>query len=484
MTGAVVHSLLEATPEAAARELASAPAACAFVELRADRLRAPDVGGLVRRAGRPVIVTVRSADDGGWFDGSAEEKRAILAGALEAGASFVDVEWNGPLRGDAGGAWASRVILSHHGAACDARTLVPLYDAMAASRAAHLKIVPHARRVADLIAVRQLLAEARRPLACFAMGDAGVASRILALAWGSWATYGSAASGRETAPGQLATSDLLATYRVLGLSDATRRFALAGSPVIASPSPTLHAAGYLEAGLDAVYLPLDTSDADDLAAAAAPGCLALEGFGVTVPLKEQVAARCTSLDAYAACGAVNTVVTAGAWAGFNTDAPAALQLIGRHVVLTGAAVAVVGAGGTARAIATACVREGAAVTLFNRTPARAEAAARATGATAAPLASLPGATWDVLIQTTPLGRKGEGVLPDHALAGRMVLDVVYGQAATPLVVQARRRGLAVADGFDLLSAQAALQFERLTGHAVAGPVFDAALDPWRLRANA
>ena len=484
MTGAVVHSLLEATPEAAERELAAAPDACEFVELRADRLRAADVAGLVRRAGRPVIVAARSADDGGRFDGSAEEKRAILAGALDAGASFVDVEWNGPLRDAAGGAWAPRVILSHHGAACDARTLGPLYDAMAATRAARIKIVPHARRLAELTAVRELLARTRRPLACFAMGDAGVASRILALAGGSWGTYGSAAAGRETAPGQLVTADLLATYRVLELTDATRRFALAGSPVLASPSPFLHATGYRVAGLDALYLPLETCDADDLAAAAAPGGLALEGFGVTVPLKEQVAARCASLDTYGACGAVNTVLTAGAWAGFNTDAPAALRLIERHVELAGAVVAVVGAGGTARAIAAACVREGAVVTLFNRTPARAEETARATGATAASLAALPGATWDVLIQATPLGREGESVLPERALNGRMVLDAAYGNAPTPLVAQARRRGLAVADGFELLAAQAALQFERLTGHAVAGSVFDAAIEPWRGSAGA
>jgi 3-dehydroquinate dehydratase/shikimate dehydrogenase len=484
VSGTVVHSLLEATPEAVARELAGAPEACGFVELRADRLRAAEVAGLVRRAGRPVIVTVRSTHDGGRFEGSTEEKRAILAGALEAGASFVDVEWNGPLRAEAGGSWAPRVILSHHGAACDARILGALYDAMATTRAARLKIVPHARRVNELIPMRELLARARRPLACFASGDAGVASRVLALAWGSWATYGSAASGRETAPGQPASSELLATYRVLELSDATRRFALAGSPVLASPSPVLHAAGYREAGLDAVYLPLDTGAVDDLAEAAAPGGLALEGFGVTVPLKEQVAARCASLDPYGACGAVNTVVTAGGWAGFNTDAPAALRLIGRHVALAGASVAVVGAGGTARAIAAACVREGAVVTLFNRTPSRGEAAARATGAAAAPLAALPGAAWDVLIQATPLGREGEGVLPDRALAGAMVLDAAYGMATTPLVAQARRRGLAVADGFDLLAAQAALQFERLTGHAVDASVFDAAIEPWRLHAGA
>jgi shikimate 5-dehydrogenase len=61
----------------------------------------------------------------------------------------------------------------------------------------------------------------------------------------------------------------------------------------------------------------------------------------------------------------------------------------------------------------------------------------------------------------------------------MVLDAAYGAEPTPLVRSARARGLAVADGFDLLEAQAALQFERLTGKPAPGAAIGAALLPWR-----
>ena len=233
MIRGVVHSILEQTPEAVARRLAESPRACALVEIRADGLRAADVAGLVRRAGRPVVVAVRSPEGGGSFDGSTEEKMAILQAALDAGSAFVDVEWDGPLRAMASGPLAARTILSHHGAPCDASALVPLFDAMAETKAHGLKIVPGATRPTDLRAIRGLLARARgarRALCCFALGSSGSWSRIVALTWGSWGVYGAAARGSETGTGQFTTRELLEVYRVLDLSDSTQVFGLCGTP--------------------------------------------------------------------------------------------------------------------------------------------------------------------------------------------------------------------------------------------------------------
>lgn len=483
MSGTVVHSILEREPEAVARRIAEAPSACGLIEIRADHLRAGDLSGLVRRCGRSVVVAARSREDGGAFDGSAEEKRGLLRAALEAGAAFIDVEWNGALRGEADGPHAARTILSHHGAPCRDGELTALFAAMASSKAARLKIVPRAQAPSDSRAVKALLGRARaagRPLAAFALGAAGTASRVFALSWGSWGTYGAAAAGRETAEGQPSSRDLLEVYRVADVGPGTRRFALAGTPVLRSPSPALHAAAYRATGLDAVYLPVDTDDLDDLEAlCGADGVLGLEGFGVTIPLKEAAARRCASLDRFAACGAVNTVTAGTRWEGFNTDAPAALELVGAHVAPRDARVAVVGAGGTARAIAAAFVEAGGRVTLYARNAARGEATARAAGASAAPFEALLRADWDVLVQATPLGRDGEEVLPGRCLRGRMVLDAAYGAEPTPLVRAARARGLAVADGLDLLVAQAVPQFERLTGRRVGRDVMAAAAAPWR-----
>ena len=73
---AIVTSILEATAPAVERRFAEVPPGSAFVEIRADRLRAPDVAALVARAPRPAIVAARVPADGGSFDGSAGERRA------------------------------------------------------------------------------------------------------------------------------------------------------------------------------------------------------------------------------------------------------------------------------------------------------------------------------------------------------------------------------------------------------------------------
>jgi shikimate 5-dehydrogenase len=127
-------------------------------------------------------------------------------------------------------------------------------------------------------------------------------------------------------------------------------------------------------------------------------------------------------------------------------------------------VAIVGAGGTARAAGAALLRAGARVVLFNRSVERGRAAARKLGVALEPLHRLEDHRWEILVQATPLGGGGERVLPRGSLRGRMVLDAVYGRV-TPLVREARESGLVVADGLDLLVAQALPQFRRMTGRA-------------------
>lgn len=480
----VVCSIQEPDADAARRSMASVPPGAAMVELRADRLRQGEVEALVRDDGPPRIVTVRSARNGGAFDGSEAERRAILGRALTAGAAFVDVEWDGALADLASGPDAGRVILSHHGAPCERGPLEELLRAMMGTRAARLKIVPRASRPADALVVRELLLGARgvgRPVAAFALGPAGVATRILGPSWGSWATYGSVAWGRETGDSQLRAADLLGVYDVLRVGAGTRLFGLAGRPIGSSPSPAMHAAGYGEIGLDARYLPIETASLDEAVAVMGPGsALGLESIGVTIPLKEEAALRSQPGDPCAAASrAVNTLVAEPAGLrGYNTDGPAAVACVRRHLDPRGLRVAVAGAGGTARAVGWSLADAGASVAFFNRDLARAERAAADLGAIAAPWADLAASSWDVLVQATPLGRAGEEVLPESRLTGRLVLDAVYAPAPTPLVAAARRRGLAVVDGSDLLVEQALLQFGRMTGRSASAGTMRRALEGW------
>lgn len=467
----VVCSVLESDAAATLSRIRSAPRGCALVEIRADRLSVDEIREAVARAGRPVAVAVRREGDGGTFDGSEQEREGALVAALDAGAAFVDVELDSVPAALADGEHAGRVILSHHGVSCEAAALGEAYRRMAPSAAARLKIVAGCSAPSEVAALPGLLATAAqdgRPLACFALGRFGRVSRLLAPSWGSWATYGSPAAAGVTAAGQLAAAEMLDLYDVLRIGPETRRFALLGREVFRSPSPAMHVAGYARIGLDARYLPIEADRLDDAAALLGPdGPLAIEAAAFTMPFKTDAARRCRRLDSVArAAGAVNTVVLAAeGWVGYNTDGPAVRELASRCLELRGSRVAVAGCGGFGRAAAAALRDAGASVVLFNRTGARAEEAGRALGLEWRELDALEAFEWDALVQATPLGTRGERLLDAGRLCGRFVLDAVYG-ARTPLVQDAVGRGLAVADGLDLLAAQAVEQFERMTGAVV------------------
>jgi len=216
----VIVSILERDAGTAERRLEALPQDGTLAELRADRLPARELDGLVRRHGGRLVVTVRRRDE--------DERHDLLRRALDAGARYVDLERGSreaELLRDPG--TAGRAILSDHGAPCREDRLERLYGEMAASGADVIKIVPRAANPGETAAIHDLLQRAAREgrkLACFALGRAGALSRLLAPCWGSWATYGAARPGAETAEGQFTREALVEAYGVEGIGAGTRRF--------------------------------------------------------------------------------------------------------------------------------------------------------------------------------------------------------------------------------------------------------------------
>ena len=172
----------------------------------------------------------------------------------------------------------------------------------------------------------------------------------------------------------------------------------------------------------------------------------------------------------ASIGAINCVIRQdGELIGTNTDAAGFYAPIA-DMELEGAHVALIGAGGAARAILFALARAGVGeVTIFNRNALKAAALLSSFGlkGQALPLgAPLPPV--ELLVNSSPLGMTGQPpleidltALPEHAV----VYDIVYTPLETPLLAQARARELDIVDGLEMLIAQAALAFELFFGEA-------------------
>jgi 3-dehydroquinate dehydratase/shikimate dehydrogenase len=450
------------------------------VEFRLDLLPAgEDPAGLFRGAGVPTIAACRSKREGGLFPGTEEERLGRLAAAASAGAAWVDVEY--PCAGHPALASipAGRRILSYHDLEGTPKDLEGWYRKMRAFPAYAYKLVTTARSPIDALEVLRFLRRRRRGeerCIAFAMGEAGLPSRILAPRFGSWLTYGSAEEERETAPGQLPAGLLKRVYRLD--EEGTRAdgpwYAVLGHPLGHSLSPAMHNRALREIGSAGIYFPVPCARLEEGIRFLRE--IGISGFNVTIPYKQEILARLDRVDGVARrVGAVNTVyLREGKWCGTNTDVTGIGRMIDRAVEAAGGGGAsgqgaisalVLGAGGAARACVAALQDRGMSVSVSNRTDPKGEELARGFGCRYLPWekrACHEGALW---INATSCGMRGEELpLPAEALSpGHGVLDCVYRLGETALVRQARRLGCAAWGGEEMLVRQGAEAFRIWTG---------------------
>jgi 3-dehydroquinate dehydratase/shikimate dehydrogenase len=476
-------SLTEETAAATTARMAELAPVADLFEVRADLLRDRDLRGLRCARARPILLTCRPAAEGGqWPDADAEGRLRVLREAAALGFDLVDVEARAGFEDLVGSRAGRGLVLSWHELEGTPEDLDGLYARMAARRPDVIKIAVTARSVADLgrvlgfagrhagrVGPAERPAAGRPALVAIAMGPLGVASRILGGRYGAPFTFASPSPGREAAPGQLTAAALLGVYRARDIGPETRIYGLVGTDVLRSLSPAVHNAAFAAAGIDARYVPLQAESLE--AFFEALPSLGLSGFSVTRPYKTKVLERLASVAPEAArAGSVNTVaVCEGGLAGSSTDGEGVLVPLRKRTALEGRRVAIVGAGGAARAAAFALVNAGARVTVLARRSEQSAQVAAATGCSAAPLAAAARLEWEVLVNATPVGSgSAQGALPvPESVLGRgaVVFDMVYEPRETPLLAAARSRGCTTIEGVEMLVAQAAVQFETWTGAA-------------------
>lgn len=473
------------------------------VELRLDCLEEdqlaaarPLLGTLLGETPLPFIITYRPRGQGGGRDVSLEERAALwraLPGALREvdrrERDFVDLELDlleSPHAGSLGELFKQfRVICSRHDFEATPADLEGLFSRMARTPAEILKVATKANAITDCVEVLRLCERGRREgreVIAVSMGEAGMLTRVLAPAFGSFLTYASLDAAQATAPGQITARELREVYRVDSLNARTLVAGLVGSPVGHSLSPHTHNAAFAATGLDAVYVPFEVTDLSEFVRRMADPRTRelgwnLRGLSVTAPHKQAIIPHLDSVSENAsAVGAVNTVVVSEerGLEGYNTDANAALAPLERIIEervfdLRGARVALVGAGGAARAVLWALGRWGASTTVFARDAAKAQAIAGELGADWETLEGARFGRFDIVINATPLGTRGSRETETPASASqlrgvRVAYDLVYNPAETRFLREARAAGCLTFGGLGMLVAQAEEQFRLWTGH--------------------
>jgi shikimate dehydrogenase len=237
-----------------------------------------------------------------------------------------------------------------------------------------------------------------------------------------------------------------------------------GDPVAQSKSPIIHKFWLEKLALEGDYR------ATRVTVAELPSYLAerrndpdWRGCNVTMPLKQAAADLVDGIEGQLGrIGAINTIVPGGGLLmGTNTDTTGMLEaLIAARAA--GPLVAVVGAGGAARAVCLALSAYVPELVVLNRDVAKAERMIADLGieATARGLDQpLPAA--GLLVNASPLGMRNHPQFPlalDPLPAHAVVIDIVTDPLDTDLLVAARARGLRTVDGLVMLIGQAAAAF--------------------------
>jgi 3-dehydroquinate dehydratase/shikimate dehydrogenase len=345
----------------------------------------------------------------------------------------------------------SKIILSYHDFEHIPQDLETLYNAMLTSGADLYKmaVMPHSTNEA----LRFVLwaKEKRAPLIPIAMGPHGQFSRILGPL-----SYACLNETAPSAPGQLSADILHTRYRYGQITPQTALYGLIGDPVESSISDVTHNAFFQKQGLDALYLKMQMT-----VSALPEGLLLLKemgfrGLSVTMPLKESILPLLEVIDPEArAIGAVNTLVLKNnQWVGFNTDGKGALDALGD---VSGQRIALIGAGGTAKAIAYEAHKRGASLTFINRDRAKAERLAQLYGGEVWELGKMSQCPkYDILINSTPsdLPCDPEGIRPRTR-----VMDVKTRPQWTSFLKEAAQRHCQIIHGEEMFFNQARLQFQ-------------------------
>ena len=254
-----------------------------------------------------------------------------------------------------------------------------------------------------------------------------------------------------------------------------------GDPVDDNPTIAMMEAGFRELGLFYRYITVRVCAEDLGSAMEGMRAFHMRGVNLTMPHKVSVLPYLDELSPAARIiGAVNTVVRRGDMLfGDNTDGKGFMTAVQKAGFQPeGKRIAVLGAGGAARAICVELALAGVGhITVFNRNEARGASLAHVLNEKTNTEASyqkweghaaIPDGT-DLIVNATTIGMPGSGETKpavdfSSVARGTLAADVVF-LPETPFLKEAAAHGAITADGLGMLVYQGAIAFELWTGHA-------------------
>jgi 3-dehydroquinate dehydratase/shikimate dehydrogenase len=297
------------------------------------------------------------------------------------------------------------------------------------------------------------------------MGELGSCTRILGPIVGNTLNYASLSNAETTAPGQLSVHDLNALYHIRKLNLESKIYALLGDPVDKSAGHIFHNQAIQLLKQNAVYIKLKVKPEELEETVKYCKDLPFAGFSITMPLKESIVNLLDHIDISAQkIKAINTIVinnSKSKWTAYNTDGLGAINsILDITPTLSDKTVAILGAGGAARAIAYEAIEHGGKVIILNRTLDKAKKLSADLGCEFIGLediTQIKSLHYDIIINTLPTGILPPDELP--FIPNKIAMDIVYNPINIPFLDKARKANCICIPGYEMFNRQALLQIQ-------------------------
>lgn len=460
------------TFEDAEGQLALATKYADLVELRLDCFKNIADQQLIQLRSKfkiPMLFTLRDPSQGGFYSKSEEQRKKEIRHLASLKPEYLDLESHLPsdfIQSIAADFPATKLIVSSHDFKKTPEDLKAIYLQMKALPAAYYKIAVTANSSLDSMRMLEFAKKTNdQKLIIMSMGQQEQYSRILGPIFNIPITYASLDQQSTTAPGQLSAQTLVNVYHFKNINPQTAIYALIGDPVDKSISDITHNALFSQFKLNAVYVKIPLKIEEVAKFFPLAKSLGFRGLSVTMPLKETVPAFLDHCDPYAKeIGGVNTIFfDNNQLLGFNTDGPGAIKAIEKQLLLKDKKIAVIGAGGAAKAIIYEACRRGGDVTIFNRDKEKAEhLASRLASKFRCKVRGLNEMdqhfkeSYDAVINCTP---NPLPINPELISPKALIMDITTRPKETTLLQHARQRGCRIVYGYKMFIEQALEQFQ-------------------------
>jgi 3-dehydroquinate dehydratase/shikimate dehydrogenase len=220
-------SIAQESRRLALADMLNAARRCDLLEVRLDRFgKAPDLGDILSVKPKPVIISCRRPRDGGLWDGSEEERLALLRQCIISKADYVEIELDAAdqIRKFP----PSKRVISYTNRDETPADIADIYAKAQTKSPDVIKLTTLARTPEEAWPLVQILARAPVPTVVVGLGKPGVMLSVLGAKIGAPWTYAALERGMEAHPDQPTVSDLEEVYHYRAINRATRFIGVTG----------------------------------------------------------------------------------------------------------------------------------------------------------------------------------------------------------------------------------------------------------------